>query len=791
MSVALEDERPRLNPFVRFLTSEAAIGIAILLLLSAVAFLALFLQKPPAAVSASAPPTEFASGRALKHVEAVAQKPRPMGSVEHAAVRDYIVRSLQELGIGAEIQSATAISGRQDSSLRGGSVNNIVGRLRGSETGKAILLAGHYDSVPNSPGASDDGAGVAALLETARALKAGAPLKNDVIFLFTDGEEVGLLGAKAFVEEHPSAKDVAVALNFEARGNSGSSIMFETSRENGWLIKEFARASPNPVANSLSYEIYRMMPNDTDLSVFKEAGYAGLNFAFIDGVPHYHSRIDNIANLDERSLQHHGSHALALARHFGNLNLTDTKESNSIYFDVMGLFLVRYPTAWVLPLTFLVTLLFAGVVLTGIKRGRLTLKGMGLGFLALLLSAVSAFAVVSLAWWLVQTFYTRYSAMPQWLRYNNNFYLLSFVALASASAAAVYILFRRRVNVLNLAAGALVWWLVLMVLSAVYLPGASYILLWPLMFSLIGLLLAVVSKASETEKAPRFPRTSIYLSLFSIPGIILVAPLIPLVFTGLGLEWSSSLMIIVVLLLGLIVPHLTLLSGARKWMLPGALVIAAIAIITLNISTAAFDKDHPKPGHLFYGADATTGRNVWASFDRQPDRWTQQVFAAGERGTLNEFHVPGSGKFLKSDAPSIGLTAPEVKVLEDSTDGDVRKLRLHVSSLRQAPFINLQLNSNAELRAVAINGKRMDYARSPLRVSDEKRWALRYYALPPEGIDVSLEVKASEPLKVSLLDQSYGLPQIPGAPLRPRPEDMMPASAGYSDATVVSKNFVF
>jgi hypothetical protein len=791
MSLALENERPRLNPFVKILTGEAAIGIAILLLLVAVAFLSLSLQKPPATVSAGAPPTEFASGRAMKHVEAVAQKPHPMGSVEHVAVRDYILRSLQEIGVGAEIQNTTVISRKQESSLRVGSVNNVVARLKGTEAGKAILLAAHYDSVPNSPGASDDGAGVAALLETARALKAGTPLKNDIIFLFTDGEEVGLLGAKGFVEEHPWAKDVAVALNFEARGNGGSSLMFETSRENGWLIREFAGASPHPVANSLTYEIYKLMPNDTDLSVFKEAGYAGLNFAFIDGLPHYHSSTDDIASLDERSLQHHGSNALALARYFGNLNLAVTKENDSVYFDVMGLFLVRYSTAWVVPLTILVTLLFVGVVLMGIKRGKLASKGMGLGFLALLFSAVSAYAVVTLAWWLLQLFYTRYSSMPQWLKYNRSLYLLSFIALAMASASVIYIFFRKRVSILNLVAGALGWWLILLILSAIYLPGASYVLLWPLVFGLLGLLLALVSKESEAGAGPRILSTSFYLSLFAIPGIILVVPLIPLVFTGLGLEWSAALMVVVVLLLGLIVPHLNLLSGARKWMLPGGLAVAALAVITLNISTAAFDKNHPKPDHLFYGVDAMTGKSVWASFDGQPDGWTGQVFAAREKGTLSEFQVAGSGKYLKSNAPSIGLAPPEVTVLEDSTDGDLRKLRLHVTSLRQAPFINLQLNSNAELRGVVINGKRLEYAQSPLRVSDEKRWGLRYYALPPEGMDLSLEVKSSEPLKFSVLDQSYGLPQIPGAPLQPRPDDTMPASAAYSDATLVSKNFVF
>jgi Zn-dependent M28 family amino/carboxypeptidase len=95
-----------------------------------------------------------------------------------------------------------------------------------------VLLVAHYDGVGAGPAASDDGAGSAALLETMRALRARKqPLAHDIMVLFTDGEEAGLLGAAAFVREHPWAKDVAVILNFEARGTSGRSFMFEPARE--------------------------------------------------------------------------------------------------------------------------------------------------------------------------------------------------------------------------------------------------------------------------------------------------------------------------------------------------------------------------------------------------------------------------------------------------------------------------------------------------------------------------------------------------------------------------------
>ena len=169
--------------------------------------------------------------------------------------------------------------------------------------------------------AGDDAAGVAVVLETLRALKAGTPLDRDVIALFDDGEEVGLLGSQLFVDEHPWAKDVGVVLNFDARGNSGPSILFETSEGNGWLVEQFARAAPHPLATSASMDIYRIMPNSTDLTTFKAAGMGGLNFAFIGGLADYHSPADTPGNLDRRTLQHQGENALAMARRMGGLDL--------------------------------------------------------------------------------------------------------------------------------------------------------------------------------------------------------------------------------------------------------------------------------------------------------------------------------------------------------------------------------------------------------------------------------------------------------------------------------------
>ena len=218
-------------------------------------------QRPPTPIAASAPPAEFSAERALRHVEALGRETHPVGTAAHARARAYIVSELQALSLDPQVQEATVVDPISLANPQwgvAGTIQNVVARLAGTGGGKAILLVSHYDSVATAPGASDDSSGVATLLETARALKAGPPLKNDVILLFVDGEEVGLLGARGFVEQHPWAKEVGLALNFDTGGNAGVVYTYETSPGNAGLIPEYAAAVPYPVASSMMYEVYQI-----------------------------------------------------------------------------------------------------------------------------------------------------------------------------------------------------------------------------------------------------------------------------------------------------------------------------------------------------------------------------------------------------------------------------------------------------------------------------------------------------------------------------------------------------
>ncbi len=196
----------------------------------ALAILSIRALHAPPPLPATAPENEFSAERALIHVRAIATVPHPLGSAADTAARNYLVAQLTNLGLQPQTFSSLGVNG-SGRLIIAGRINDIVGRLPGTASGPAIILMAHYDSVYRAPGAGDDASGVASILEILRALKHGPPIQRDIIVLFTDGEEAGLLGAEAFAHAHPWMKDAGLILNFEARGNRGPSLLFETSQE--------------------------------------------------------------------------------------------------------------------------------------------------------------------------------------------------------------------------------------------------------------------------------------------------------------------------------------------------------------------------------------------------------------------------------------------------------------------------------------------------------------------------------------------------------------------------------
>ena len=741
---------------------------------------ALYRQTPPPAQPVSGPSAEFSSGRAMQHLRIIAQKPHSIGTPAAEEVRQYIFKELNEMGASPVIQTANVVTQKDSKFASGATVNNIVARLKGEGGSKAVLLMSHYDSAPTSPGASDDGSAVVTMLETLRALKSSPALKNDVIFLFTDGEEIGLLGAKAFVDQNPWAKDVGLALNFEARGVSGPAIMFETSAGNEWLIQEFAKAAPHPVANSLTYEIYKRLPNDTDLTVLKKAGYAGLNFAFINGVNRYHSRLDNVDHLDERSLQHQGSYALALTRHFGNLNLEHGPgNNNAIYFSVLSLFLVHYSTRLGILLAALATLAFIGLIVLGLKKKTLTVGRLLWGLLAVSLSVIASFVLVTVL--VIVTF-------SKWQNGNNGFVLfVSLMALTLGITSTMLILFRNRASMQGLLIGGLSWWQLLMIVTTLLLPGGTYLFTWPLLFGIIGAGFILMTK----DPALLSPKAFALYSLCAIPGLLLMPPLLYLLYTGIGLGVAGALMLLVVLLTALLIPHLYLITSQKKWLLPLGSSAVCLVLLVIGIFSASFNEDYPKTNSLFYVMNSKE-KAIWASSDVKPDEWTAQFLSAqAEKGSLSEYIPSNNLPILKAQAPLVSLAAPEIVLLDERTENQMRTLRLRVTTPRRAPLVSIHVDSKEGILDAAVNGQRVagDDPRTPAKYDNP--WVLNYWAVPVEGIELTVSVKPSQALNINVVDSSYDLPQVPGQSLAGRPGHLMPMQFGYTDSTLVSKSMTF
>jgi hypothetical protein len=756
--------------------------LTLFLIMAGAIILSLYKTRPPAVVPASAPATEFSAERAMVHVPVISQEPHVTGSPEIHKVRDYILGELVNLGLEAETQLTLEQNPLRDDEVA--LAENILGRIPGTSSSGAIVLIGHYDSPPHSPGAGDDGGAVAVMIETARALTVGSPLDNDVIFLFSDAEESTIGGANA-ARAHPWLLEIGLVVNLEMRGSSGPVYVFETGPENGRIIAEFAKAVPYPATSSLARDVYSNMPNNTDFTAYREAGYAGFNMSVLESSTSYHTPLDTVENLDPRSLQHQGSYALGIARHFGELDLGNLKTDDAVYFDLLGTTLIHYPGFLSIPLMIVTLLLFIALVIFGFRKGNLTLRGMGLGFLAFLAVLVSGPGAVTLLWFVV-----RGVANPpifQGDTYNSPLYFLGFGLLILAITAALYNWFGRKVSISNLATGALLWWAILLLVITFIFPLANFFFLWPLLFSLIGVRHWFLT---ERQKPLSWADVAI-LSIAALPGLLIVPPAMYSVSMGLLalVSVTGASLVLLSLLLGLLVPHLALLtrlfradSERRQWWLPTGSAIIGIVVVIVAMVNIRVDADHPRLFHLIYGFDLESGEAVWASIDSSPysQEWTEQFFSEGAtNGPLPQFFGGDRPQFRIDRAPVAPLSLPDIEVLENIQEGDRRRIRLSIASTGGATQAHFYIEPPAEVLTVALNGEPLPGAEN--RHSVEEMWSLSYFGPLTPAIELSLDVRSNQAVKMRVVEVGRGLPEFPDHSYSPQPDYLVPFSCFCRD----------
>jgi hypothetical protein len=564
-------------------------------------------MEPPRARDASAPAGAFSALRALERWRALpgSARPHPVGSAAHEELRAGIVAALRALGCEPELQE-TVVAQPGMACL----VRNVLVRIPGLAHEDAVLVAAHYDSVAAGPGAGDDGAGAASVLEIARALKSGAALERDVILLLDDGEELGLLGARAFCQQHAWAKDVAYVVNLEARGTSGPCFLFETSAQNAALITLAADVLSQPSAWSASYEVYQRMPNDTDLTVFKQQGWQGYNLAFIRGLRHYHTARDAAAQLAADSVQQMGANALALARGMAQGRLDPDARGRAVYADFLGIVLLHWNERSNLWIAIGLALAIAFALGTRRRAGRWRLvpvfccAGTALG--GLLLAGLVAHGLQALVlagragdW--------PNAAQPLWLRAAIGAgALAAWLGLASAP-------WNSRATIEERWAGSATLLALASIGLSIGLPAASYLAILPLVLTLLGFSLHEIARERNPLGKPW---------LLALPAFVMsagtAAPLL------VALEWVFEFRVSAALglLAGFVFLPLWIMAAeaprvARALALGALLLALGLAFGARN--SPAWSAEHPAPLALQHYQESAGGDARWYLETPEPE----------------------------------------------------------------------------------------------------------------------------------------------------------------------------
>lgn len=731
--------------------------IAGLLLLALLLALVARRLAPPEPLDARAPEAAFSAERAAATLGRLLGDgaPHPVGSPAQAAVRERLRAELRALGLQAETQSAFACGEGACAQ-----VENVLAVREGREPGPLVLLMSHYDSVPPAPGAGDDGAGCAALLEAARALVAEPPGRLGLAFLFTDGEEAGLLGARAFVDEHPLMARVGVLVNLEARGTGGRSLLFQTSGPgNAGLLAEAAAALARPAASSLFAAVYERLPNDTDVSVFGRRSVPGLNFAFIGEPRRYHTPRDDLAHLDRGSLQHHGDNLLVLARQLSRADPAGlARPARVVFFDLLGLWLVRWPEGlgpWLAGLALFVLLLSG-------RAGGARPPGVALALVAWL----AAVALAGAAQYATGALWRATAPGPR-----------AWVAAALAVEAAAWasgllgaalggLLARWRSSPFERATALGLAWALVGLALALLLPGAAHVALVP------ALAAALASLAAPAG------RLAALLPLAA--SALVIAPLQLSLVDSLGLSAAP----LSAALAGLVAAGLWPLLGAR----PGAARLVLLPALGLAVAAAAVallppdSVDRPQGLSLTYVEEEGGPARLQAA--PESNRLPAGLAAAAPFVAASEALLPWARRprGFTASATRLSMPAPALELLEETSVGGGRRLRLRATSPRGAPALLLSFPVAQAPRTVRLNGRAVEGALERARRRGSSHVTYACLTVPTGGLEVELELGGA-PVDLVLADRSVGLPAALGALAAARPPEAVPVHEG--DTTVV------
>ncbi|MDC6366181.1 MULTISPECIES: M28 family peptidase [Flavobacteriaceae] len=725
------------------------------------------------------PPESFSTDRALAHIKELSKEPHAVGFPAHEQVRGYIISELKKMGLETVTQEGYTAGDWGNLSK----ATNILARIKGSGEGKALLLLSHYDSSPHSSyGASDAGSGVATILEGVRAfLSQNKTPKNDIIILISDAEELGLNGADLFVKKHPWATQVGLVLNFEARGSGGPSYMLiETNRGNGKLIEEFTKANPKyPVANSLAYSIYKMLPNDTDLTVFREDGdIEGFNFAFIDDHFDYHTALDNYERLDRNTLAHQGSYLMPLMIHFSEADLTNLKSlDDSIYFNLPFFKLVSYPFEWIWPMFGIAVLAFVLLLISGFRKKKLSAKDIFKGFIPMFLTLIINGVLGYFFWQVLLWWYPGFKDMLHGFTYNGHIYILMFAFLSTGVCFWFYHKFKK-VSTPNLLVAPIFIWLIICALVASYLKGASFFVV-----PLFGLLAAFMVTINQEKPSP-------FLLLFlALPAIFIYAPFIKMFPVGLGLKMMVASTIFTTLLFFLVLPFFGQLKNKDRFAYLSLFLFFAFGISSHINSN--FNEERPKPSSLLYIYNEDENSANWATYDHSPIDWNNQFLQNNKKSSADEEHKTIASKYSSritylADAPKKEVALPWVDTTKDTIIGKERILELCITPKRNVNRLDIYTN-DIKLNSAKVNNIPL----SSHYLENRKKRLVTHYISNNDYTELGLSFPKDSILELTFYEASNNLLTHPEFTVPERPKSSIPMPFVLNDAILVIKTIRF
>ncbi len=756
-----------------------------LLILIALVFYSFYGLMPHYEDGETVASTEFSVDKALQPLQEISKKPHYLGSEGHTEVRDFLIAELNKLGLEPQTQEGFSLN-KESKTLN--KPINIIARIKGSDTGKALLLLSHYDSalVP-SFGASDAGSGLVTILESVRAyLASGEKPKNDIIILFSDAEEIGLDGAKLFVKKHPWAKDVGLVLNFEARGSSGpSNMILETNGGNTKLVKEFIKANPEfPVASSLMYSVYKMLPNDTDSTIFRTDGdIDSFFFAFIDSHFNYHTANDTFENLNRNSLAHQGSYLLPLIHYFADADLSKLKaETDDVYVNLPVVKMLSYPFSWILPMLILATILLLILLFYGYNKQKLKRKALIMGFVPFLLSLLICGIIGLFGWKLILVLYPQYAEIQQGFTYNGHWYIVFFVFISLAITFAIYKGFTKKDCEASFYVAPLLFWILINVGVYIVLKGAAFFII-PVFFGLLSFWIML------RQERPNL----LAMSFLAAPAIFIFAPLIQFFPVGLGLKMLVISCVFTVLLFGLLWPIFAFYK-MKKFLSVGFLLGAIFFFIKAH-SKSDFSEERKKPNSLVYYKDADTNKTYWLTYDKEIDEWTQLYLGdtpknASEVLSDASYNKYGTPYSFAAEAPEKNIPNFEVVLEKDTLIENLRNVNFSIVPKRNVNKIDLYSSEFYLFKALAFNGQEASlYKKGKMYRGTKNDAIINYYVSGNDSLKVSFSIEKDIPVSFKVMEYTFNLMTDTQFNVEERPDFTMPKPFVITDAVAVKRTF--